>query len=226
MFIGHFAVGFAAKKAAPQVSLGTGFLAALLLDGIWPVLVLTGVERVEIAPGNTAFTPLDFVSYPYSHSLLTTVVWGVLFAIVYRGLRKNWSGAIWLALAVTSHWVLDAITHRPDLPLYPGGGQLIGLGLWNSVAGTVLVEGLMFTGALALYVTCTRAIDGIGHYALWALIVLLLLTYFAGIVGPPPPSALAVAVAGILGGALSVAWGYWIDRHRAAARNPGSGSWP
>jgi membrane-bound metal-dependent hydrolase YbcI (DUF457 family) len=217
MFIGHFAVGFAAKKVAPRVSLGTFFLAALLLDGIWPVLVLTGVERVEIAPGNTAFTPLDFVSYPYSHSLLMTVLWAVLFAAIYWGLRRNLSGAFWVALAVASHWVLDAITHRPDLPLYPGGGPVIGLGLWNSITGTVLVEGLMFAGALAIYVTCTRATDGIGLYALWALVALLLVPYFAGILGPPPPNAQAVAIADLLGAALSVAWGYWINRHRVPA---------
>ena len=221
MFIGHFAVGFAAKKAAPQVSLGTFFLAALLLDGIWPVLVLAGVEHVRIAPGDTAFTPLAFTYYPFSHSLLMTLVWAALMGGAYWRWRRNLGGAAWLALAVVSHWLLDAATHRPDLPLYPGGTQLIGLGLWNSVAATVIVEGIMFAAALALYAGCTRARDNAGRYALWSLVGVLLLTYCAGISGPPPPGAQAVAIAGILGGGLSVAWGYWIDRHRTIS-NPES----
>ena len=147
VFIGHFAVGFAAKKVAPQISLGTLFLAALLLDCVWPFLVLVGVERVEIAPGDTAFTPLAFVHYPVSHSLLMAVVWGLLLAGLYWGVRRDGNGAIWIGLAVVSHWVLDALAHRADLPLYPGGARLIGVGLWNSIPGTVTVEGLMFVGS-------------------------------------------------------------------------------
>lgn len=214
MVLGHFAVAFAAKKVAPPVSLGTLFLAASMLDMICSVLVLVGVERFEIAPGNTAATPLAFVHYPYSHSLLMAVVWAVLFGAAYWGWRRDANGALWVALAIFSHWVLDAIAHRPDLPLYPGGASMVGLGLWNSIAGTVTVEGLMFAGALALYVNSTRATDGIGKYALWLLVAILLLSYTATIFGPPAPSARAVSSVGLLGGGLSVAWAYWVDRHR------------
>lgn len=217
MFIGHFAVGFAAKKVAPRVSLGTLFLAVTLLDCIWPVLVLAGVERVEIAPGDTAFTPLDFVSYPWSHSLMMAAVWAVLFGGIYWWIKGNRNGAVWVALAVVSHWVLDAITHRPDMPLYPGDPHPVGFGLWNSVPGTMIVEGLMFAGALALYLKCTRARDAAGSYALWSLVGVLLLSYLGAVFGPPPPSVSAIAIVGILGGGLSIAWGYWIDRHRAPA---------
>src|SRR5215471_18702837 len=127
MFIGHFALGFAAKRAAPRTSLVLLFAAAQFADLLWPLLVAVGIEQVRIEPGNTAFTPLDFVSYPYSHSLALLAVWGVVFTLVFG---RNF--AI-LAGLVVSHWVLDWITHRPDMPLYPGSAKY-GLGLWNSIS--------------------------------------------------------------------------------------------
>ncbi|MGA7613685.1 MAG: metal-dependent hydrolase [Thermoanaerobaculia bacterium] len=215
MFIGHFGVGFASKEAAPRTSLGTLFLAAQFLDLLWPTLLLLGVESVRIAPGDTAVTPLDFTSYPISHSLAAAIGWGVLFAIVYRLLRNYQPGAIVAGLAVLSHWVLDFLTHRPDLPIYPSGPK-VGLGLWNSVSGTVIVEGAIFAAGVALYLHRTRAKDRTGSIALWSLIVLLVAIYASNLVGPPPPSVKAIA---ILGEAqwLIVAWGYWIDAHRELA---------
>jgi membrane-bound metal-dependent hydrolase YbcI (DUF457 family) len=215
MLIGHFAVGFAAKKLAPQASLGTLFLAALLIDVICPVLMLAGIERVEIAPGDTAATPLAFVHYPYSHSLVMTLVWAVLFGGIYWCVRGTRAAAAWLGIVVASHWLLDAIAHRPDLPLYPGDSPLIGFGLWNSVAGTMLVEGAMFATGFTLYLKCTRAKDRTGTYALWAFASVLVLFYVAAIFGPPPPSSHVVAITGVLGIGLSVAWGSWIEHHRA-----------
>ena len=117
MFVGHFGVGFAAKAAAPRVSLGTLFLAAQLVDLLWPTLLLLGLEKVEIRPGITRVTPLDFVSYPISHSLLMAVVWAALFAGAYLLLRRHAAGALVAFAAVVSHWLLDLATHRPDLPL-------------------------------------------------------------------------------------------------------------
>jgi membrane-bound metal-dependent hydrolase YbcI (DUF457 family) len=139
MFLGHFAIGFAAKRAAPRASLGTLFLAAQFIDLLWPLLVLAGIERVRIAPGITVVTPLDFEHYPWSHSLLMVLVWGVLFAGVYFLIRRDRRTSLVLGLAVVSHWVLDWLTHRPDLPLAPGA-ERVGLGLWNSFAGTLIVE--------------------------------------------------------------------------------------
>jgi hypothetical protein len=135
-FIGHFALGFAAKRAAPRISLGVLFAAAQFADLLWPVLVAVGVEKVRIDPGNTAFTPLDFVSYPFSHSLLMIVIWGALCGLLYNN-------RILFGLVI-SHWILDFLTHRPDMPLYPGGGPKFGLGLWNSVPATLAVEVLMY----------------------------------------------------------------------------------
>ena len=86
MFIGHFALGFAAKRAVPRVSLAVLLVAALFADVLWPVLVLLGVETVRIVPGYTVVTPLEFVSYPWSHSLLLLAGWGVVIGAAYRGI--------------------------------------------------------------------------------------------------------------------------------------------
>ncbi|MGB5082786.1 MAG: hypothetical protein WBO23_18825, partial [Burkholderiales bacterium] len=130
MFIGHFAVAFAAKKAAPRVSLGTLIFAAVFLDAVWPILVLLGVERFRIVPGYTAVNAFEFVHYPWSHSLLMTALWSLALALAYFGVRRDRAGALWVGIAVASHWVLDFVSHRPDLPLYPGGSARLGLSLW------------------------------------------------------------------------------------------------
>jgi membrane-bound metal-dependent hydrolase YbcI (DUF457 family) len=215
MFIGHFAVALACKKPAPQTSLGTFFMAAQLPDLLWPIFLILGVERVQIAPGNTAVTPLAFVYYPYSHSLLGVVLWATLFSSAYKLIRKNSVGALWIWLAVFSHWILDYITHRPDLALYPGSSIFMGLGLWNSRLGTFIVEGGMFVIALFIYLQATRARDKTGIYSFWAFVVFLVSIYLANLFGPPPPSVgvLEVSTMGIW---LLVAWGFWIDRHHEA----------
>src|SRR5438067_1007509 len=128
MFIGHFGVGFGAKAAAPRVSLGTFFLAAQFIDLLWPALLMLGIERVHINPSGQ-HPPLDFVYYPYSHSLLMVCAWAALVAAVHFAIRRNAGGALVLASLVISHWVLDLVVHRPDLPLYPGSTQHVGLGL-------------------------------------------------------------------------------------------------
>jgi membrane-bound metal-dependent hydrolase YbcI (DUF457 family) len=216
LFIGHFAVAFAAKKIAPTVSLGTLFLAAQLADLVWPVLLLLGIEKVEVRPGATAFTPLDFVHYPYSHSLLALLVWSVAYAAAYAFARRARMGvALTLAAVVLSHWVLDFVTHAPDMPLAFGDSPRVGLGLWNSVGATIVIEGLLFIWGLTLYVKTTQPIDKIGQRALWSLVAFLIVIYFAAIFGPPAPSATAVAWTA-LSMWLIVAWGYWIDAHRRA----------
>jgi hypothetical protein len=212
MFIGHFGVAMAAKRVAPRISLGTTILAAQWADVIWPLLVLLGLERVRIAPGITEVTPLDFVSYPYSHSLLADLVWAALFAVVYGSLRKDWRGAVWLAVLVLSHWVLDVVAHRPDMPTWPGGPKL-GLGLWNSVPATLFVEFALFGTGASLYARSAPARDRMGSLLFGALVVVLAVIYLASVFGPPPPSEQALVITALLGW-LFVAWGYWIDRHR------------
>jgi hypothetical protein len=219
MFLGHFGVALAAKPAARAVSLGTLFLACQFADLLWPILVLGGVERVAIDPGNTAFTPLDFQYYPYSHSLLTLAGWSVLVALLYRVFAGGaWRVAIIVGAIVWSHWWLDFVTHRPDLPISPGGDVRLGLGLWNSVPGTLAVETLLFALGIMLYARTTRPRDRAGSISLWSLAGVLLAINVANALAPPPPSATAVAMTA-LAMWLFVAWGYYIDRHRE--RNPG-----
>jgi len=136
MFIGHHAVAFAAKKVARKSSLGALFLSAQFLDLLWPIFLLLEIEHVPIDPGNTAFTPLDFYDYPVSHSLVTVIGWSLAFGLIYFLRRNDKPGAWMLGLGVLSHWVLDFITHRPDLPIAPGLQIYAGLGLWNSVIAT------------------------------------------------------------------------------------------
>jgi hypothetical protein len=219
VFIGHFAVGLGAKALAPRVSLGTLFLAAQFIDLLWPSLLLLGIERVRIDPAATRVTPLDFEHYPFSHSLAGVLLWALAFALVYQAVRRYPRGAIVLAAAVVSHWLLDAIAHRPDLPLYPGGSQFIGFGLWSSLAGTLAAELSLFAAGLWGYVRATRPIDTTGSWALWGLVAFLGTIYVANIFGSAPPSVEAIAWAGHAQWLL-VAWGYWVDRHRAA-RSPG-----
>lgn len=215
MFVGHFAVAFGARRAVPTVSLGTLFIAGQLADLVWPVLVLAGVERVGVQPGLTVVTPLDFIYYPFSHSLVAAVAWALVFGAAYAGLRKATArtGAV-LAAVVASHWLLDALTHRPDMPL-TGSAETarVGLGLWNSLPGTLAVELSLFAAGLWLYTRATKALDRTGRLALWGLVGFLLVIYAANLFGPPPPSG-ETAAWSALAMWLLVAWGYWVDRHR------------
>jgi len=220
MFLGHFAVGMGAKRVAPELSLGTLFVAAQLADLVWPVLVLAGVERVEIAPGATAVTPLDFVSYPWSHSLVALVVWGALLALAWLAIRRGRPGAALVLFAtVVSHWLLDVASHRPDMPITLTGTRRLGLGLWNSVPATLLVEALLFAGGIWLYVRSTRARDRVGRLALAGLLAFLAVIYVANVFGPPPPSARVIAWSG-LAMWLLVLWASWVDRHREPRIQP------
>lgn len=219
MFIGHFGVGFGAKAAAPRTSLGTLFLAAQFVDLLWPMLLLFGLEHVAIVPGITRVTPLDFDHYPISHSLLAVVVWALLFAGVYQISRKYRVGAVVCGLALISHWVLDLIVHRPDLPLVPGGSTLLGFGLWNSLPATLALELSVFGLGLFFYLRTTRPVDRTGSVALWALVAFLLLVFASNILGPPPPSTTAIAWIGQAQWLLII-WAYWIDRHRIVVPKP------
>ncbi len=217
MFIGHFAVGFAAKRAAPRTSLATLLVAAQLVDLVWPILVLLGIEAVRIDRGNTAFTPLDFEYYPWTHSLAMSAAWAVAFALAYR-VRTGYARGAWVVGAlVLSHWVLDWISHRPDLPLWPGSAK-VGLGLWSSRPATVLVEGALFVAGLGIYLWTTRARSRAGSVALWAFVAFLVGAYAANM-GAVPPSARAVAIAGAASW-IFVPWFVWIDRSREVRAPP------
>jgi len=215
MFIGHFGVGLAAKKVDPKPSLGTLFMASQFIDLLWPLFLLLGLERVEIDPGNTAFTPLNFIYYPFSHSFLGVLVWAVLFGSVYFLIRKNIKTSLLMGGLVLSHWVLDLFTHRPDLLLIPGMDIKAGLGLWNSVALTILIEGAIYVLGIWYYVRLTKALNKTGKWSMWGLFVFLSVVYVLNVFGPPPPTVESIAYAG-LSLWLIVAWAYWVDHNRSA----------
>lgn len=215
MFIGHFGAGLTAKKFSKSASLGTYFMAAQWIDLIWPILLLLGIEKVVVKPGVSAVTPLDFTYYPFTHSLVGVLVWGILFGLVYFFIKKDKKTSIVMGILVISHWFLDLLVHIPDLPILPGEGIKVGLGLWNSFAATIILEGLIFGLGVYFYYKVTKTKNKTGTYSLIGLIMFLILIYISNLFSPPPDS---VEVIGIVGNAqwLIILWGYWIDKNREA----------
>jgi membrane-bound metal-dependent hydrolase YbcI (DUF457 family) len=216
VFLGHYSVALASRKVSPYTSLGTLVVGALWLDLVWPTLLLFGVEQVRIDPGNTRMVPLAFDHYPWTHSLLMAAIWAAVLGVLYAVFRRYPRGGWVLAACVLSHWLLDAITHRPDLPLWPGGPP-IGFGLWNYPVAALTVELLSLALGLWIYSTSTEPTDRAGRRALTAFAVVLVLVYAASVFGPPPPDPRTVAWTA-QGQWLFVAWAVWIDRHRVAVR--------
>ncbi len=215
MFIGHYAVGFAAKRLAPRTSLGVLVAAVTLLDLLWPVFILLKWEEVIIEPGNTKFTPLNFVSYPISHGLVAVVGWATLVAAIYYLISKYWRGPIIVWLCVLSHWVLDVVTHRADMPLYAGSARY-GFALWNYPRATVAVEGLLYLAGVWSYMQSTRANDRTGEWGFWGYVLILAGFYVANVLAPAPPSLKVMAFAALGFGGLLILWAWWFDRHRSA----------
>lgn len=226
MFLGHYAVGFASKRYAPEVPLGWLLAAPLLLDLLWPVFLLFGWEEVRVAPGDTAFTPLAFVRYPWSHSLAMAIVWSVAAAIFLaragRGLVPAAALPRTAAIvggAVLSHWILDALTHRRDLQYAPGFEARVGLGMWNSIPATLGSEAVMLAAGVGLYLATTRARDRRGSLGLVVFLAVAVAIYLGAAFGPPPPGRGAI-VAASFGGWLMPLWAAWIDRHRMPRARP------
>lgn len=213
MFIGHFAVALAARRVRTRPSLGWTFAACQWPDLLWPILCLVGMEHFHIAPGDTAMTPLSFDYYPWSHSLLMDFVWAVVLGLVWLARRGDKRGAMLIGVLVLSHWVLDWVTHRPDMPITVNNDHLVGLGLWRSVPLTVLVESLLFVGGASLYLRATVPRDRVGRIGIWVLLGFLVVVSLANLVSPPPPSTTAVSVTA-LALWLVVFAAAWIDRHR------------
>ena len=213
MFLGHFALGFAGKRIAPRASLGLLFLSVQLADVLWPVFLLMDLEHVRIDPGNTPVTPLDFYDYPLTHSLAADLGWAALFTGIYWWFMRDRRSASILGAGVLTHWLLDALSHRPDMPVLPHG-PYVGMGLWYSKTATICVELAMFVVGLAIYLRSTRAVDRTGKWATHSLVAFLLIAYFANMFGSPPPSINALAIVANVGSVTTLAWSVWADRHR------------
>jgi membrane-bound metal-dependent hydrolase YbcI (DUF457 family) len=160
---------------------------------------------------------LVFEHYPITHSLLAVVAWAILLGGLSWVVRRRGRDALVVAALVLSHWLLDALVHAPDLPIAPGTATRVGLGLWNSPAGTLLVEVPLFIVGVWLYARSTRATDKAGRWGLWSLVAFLLVIHAANMMGPPPPSVATIAWAGHAQWLL-VLWAWWVDRHREPLR--------
>ena len=189
MFLGHFAVGFASKRAAPRASLGVLMAAPLFVDLLWPIFLIAGVESVRIDPGNTAVTPLDLHDFPWSHSLVTSLAWSAVFAAAFWAATRYARGAVVLAVGVFSHFVLDFVTHRPDLPLYPGSPTPSASASGTRGRATLAVESRCSSSVSRSTPRTTRAINWRGAFALWALVVLLAGLYVTNFSVRPRPAS-------------------------------------
>jgi hypothetical protein len=211
MFVGHLAVALAAKRAAPLVSLGWLVAAVVALDLLWPIFVLTGLEQVRIVPGATAFTPLVFVSYPWTHSLVMACVWGAVLAALARWRRMTPAASAILGALVVSHWGLDFVSHAPDMPLWPGRSPRVGLGLWNSIPWTLAIEGTMWAAAIVFYLRMRHERTHGSKAAFWSLVAVATVLWAAGPWAPPPPSPQAIGWFGLIGWLLAP-WAARADR--------------
>ena len=216
MFVGHLAAGFAAKRIEPKLSLGTLLLAVMLADLIVFPLLIAGIEHFTVQPGIRVnrMVGQDIV---YSHSLLMDGIWAALFATAYFLRRRYPRGAWILFAAVLSHWFLDVVSHRPDMPLAPGLPWVFGLGLWNSIPATLLVEGGAWLLAIILYVRATRAKSSAGIYAFWIGIALLTLAWYGNITTGMDPNPVRAGISGLIFFSLMIAWAYWMNRLRPAS---------
>jgi membrane-bound metal-dependent hydrolase YbcI (DUF457 family) len=214
MFVGHHGVAFAAKRIAPRVSLGTLMLAALFPDLLVFGFLIAGVEHIRISPGITAFSWLDGYDIALSHSLLMDIVWSALFGAVYFLRHRDTRGAWVLCGLVLSHWVLDAVSHRPEIPLAPGLDTRIGLGLWNSLPATFVVEGGLWAACLAVYVRATAPKKHLGTYAFFGLAALLTVVFISMPFRAAPPSVMVAIIVPSLASGVILAWSYWVERLR------------
>ena len=213
MFVGHYAIGLAAKRFAPRSSLGILIAAPIFLDLIWPVLVLIGWEHVSIVDSPNPFLRLQFDSYPISHGLVAAIGWATLFASIYFGVARYLAGAIAVWVGVISHWLMDYVMHWPGLPLQAGSSRLLGLGLWNRRWIAVAVELTLLAVGVAIYLFQTRAKDKLGSYGFWAFVAAIVALYGVVVFGPAPSSVNKLAI-GALSSLLFVPFAWWFDRHR------------
>ncbi len=228
MFLGHYGVAFALKRAEPKLSLGTLFLAVTLADLLWGAFLLAGWEQVRIDPGYTAVTPLQFPDYPISHSLIGMLAWSVVGAGLYyswptRDTSRHWQAAALVGLAILSHFPLDVVVHVPDLPLWGQDSRKLGLGLWNHPTASLVVELLTLAAGVAVYVAFRSHRHPVRPGRLGSLVAVLVAIYLLSVFGPIPPSVHAIAVADVVGILLIAAFGAWADQRATSAELAAAG---
>lgn len=220
MFIGHLGVALALKRAEKRVSLGLLFIAVQFVDIILGFNILLGVEKVNVASGSTYHAGIEFAYFPFTHSLVASLVWAgvvyALFKLVSTGLSSQRSRvALVMGSGVLSHFFLDAIVHRPDLPLFGNGSYKIGLGLWNYQIAYCIVEGLILFGGLWIYIKSTAGITTPSRrYGMVIFAAILLIINTGSTFGPPPQSAELMAAQMIVLCPLLAGIAFWLDLKR------------
>jgi hypothetical protein len=156
MFVGHYSVAFAVKSEKNRIPLWILFIAVQFLDYIWATLVLLGIEKVRVIKGFTAGSMLDSYFHPYSHSLITAILWSCVAAIVYKpicswlGLVYTKSAPLVIGVAVFSHWILDLVAHPRDLAIYDNAWK-VGFGLWRYRSPEFALEIVLLAVGIVLY---------------------------------------------------------------------------
>ncbi len=218
MFVGHYGISFGGKALQRTVPLWVLFIAVQWVDVLWSIFVLTGIERVRIVPGITATNPLDLYYMPYTHSLVAAAFWSVAGAFIYKTLFRTESlrTATVVGVAVFSHWVLDLIVHRPDLPLYDNAMK-VGFGLWNYRLLAFVLEVVILFAGLFLYLRGTKSYGSIGRYGMIVFAVVMLAVQAFIFFGPPPTSDKGVAITALASYAVFAAIAVWLERKRVYA---------
>src|SRR2546430_6320007 len=199
MFVGHYGVSFASKSADRSIPLWVLFIAVQLLDVAWAPFVLLGIEKVRIVPGITASSPLDLYYMPYTHSLIAALLWSAVAFAAYRLLapRGGSKAALIVGAAVFSHWVLDLLVHRPDLPLYDNTAK-VGFGLWNYPVPAFLLELAVLFGGMYLYLKATEPVSRAGRYGMVIFGIAMAAVQWIAFFGPPPVSDKAAAITALV----------------------------
>lgn len=214
---GHIGAGLAIGAADRSINVGVWISAALLSDLVLWVLILAGVEGVRIPPDFAVTRQPQFV-FPYSHGLLAALGWSVAagllagVALCRRHRASCMRTAVLVSVCVLSHWLLDLIVHRSEMPLVGATSPMLGLGLWDSLAAALLLESAIVAVGIGLYLPASglprrRAI------ALAALVLVVLAMTVAGMLfGPAPPSANAMAASSLLTLLLICGLASWLGR--------------
>lgn len=215
MFVGHYGPSFAAKALMPSIPLWVLFIAVQLVDVVWSILVMLGIEKVRIVPGFTATNPLDLYYMPYTHSLVAGLLWALAAAIVYRFFKRSngWKAAAVVGIAVISHWVLDYLVHVPDLPLYDNQYK-VGLGLWNFPILTLVIEAALLFGGMLMYLKTTRGTGFAGRYGLIIFGIVMLAIQSSMLFTPPPPSGKVAAAMALFSYIVFAAVIAWLEKKR------------
>jgi len=214
MLVGHYAVALIAKRNQPKINLGTLVFAAMLADFAWCAFMILGLEQVQFKSGLGAGQYFSATNIALSHSLLMDFVWATLFGLAYFLRSRHPAAASTIFFVVLSHWFLDFVSHRPDLPFAPGTRRFVGLGLWNSIPATLLVEGAFWLFAILLFVRATHSRSRKAAFVFWAGISLLTLVWLSNIAGPPPQNPKVAPFASLIFFSLTLVWACWVNRSR------------